>query len=110
MERKPHSVDRPRHVSCSLWFTVRTACRYRLRVLATAAPDYGVVRVKLDDNKAGPEFNLYAGRVCPSGSLELGTVDLAVGRHRLHFAAVAKPAGSTGFSFGLDAIDLMPLP
>jgi hypothetical protein len=36
-------------------------------------------------------------------------IDLAAGRHKLRFTSAGKPAGSTGFSFGLDAIDL-PLP
>jgi hypothetical protein len=53
-------------------------------------------------------FNLYSGRVCPAGSLELGTFDFAAGQYKLHFASVAKPAGSTGFAFGLDTIDLLP--
>jgi hypothetical protein len=93
-----------------LGLAVRTAGRYRLRVLATAAPDYGVVRGALDGKRLGHDFDLYSGRVCPAGSLELGTLDLATGEHRLRFTSVGKQAGSTGFSFGLDAIDLLPPP
>ena len=93
-----------------LVLAVRAAGRYRLRVLATAAPDYGILRVALDGKRPEHEFNLYSGRVCPAGSLELGTVDLPAGRHVLRFESVGKPAGSTGFSFGLDAIDLLPPP
>jgi hypothetical protein len=37
-------------------------------------------------------------------------IDLAAGRHKLRFASAGKPAGPTGFSFGLDAIDLLPPP
>ena len=93
-----------------LGFTVRSAGRYRVRLLATAAPDYGIIRVRLDDHPPLHELNLYSGRVCPSGSLELGTMDLPAGEHRLRVASVGKHAGSTGFSFGLDALDLLPPP
>lgn len=94
--------------SVELGFAVRKSGRYRLRVLATAAPDYGKVRAALDGKPTGPIFDLYCGRVCPSGSLELGTHDLAAGPHRLRFTAAGRHAASTGTLFGLDAIDLLP--
>ncbi len=90
-----------------LSFDVSQPGRYRLRVLATAAPDYGIVRVALDGKTLAPEFDLYAGRVCPSGSLELGSHDLPAGTHRLRFTAVNKSAASKNYSFGLDAVDLI---
>jgi hypothetical protein len=93
-----------------LGFAVRTAGRYRLRVLATAAPNCGAVRVALDGKRPEQDFSLYSGRVSPAGSLELGTIALAAGRHKLRIESAGKPAGSTGFSFGLDAIDLLPPP
>jgi hypothetical protein len=81
--------------------------RYRLRVLATAAPDYGTVRMALDGMWLPPQFDLYSGRVSPAGSLELGNFSFAAGQHRLRVASVGKSPASTGFSFGLDAIDLL---
>jgi hypothetical protein len=92
-----------------LAFNVRQAGRYRVRLLATAAPDYGKLRVSLDGTTISETFDLYSGRVCPSGSLEIGLQDLAAGRHRLRCAAAGKNAASSGFYFGLDAIDLMPV-
>jgi mono/diheme cytochrome c family protein len=89
-----------------LQFTVQKGGLYRLRVLATAGPDYGVVRAMLDGKQLEPEFDLYCGRVSPAGSLELGTHELAAGQHRLRFTAVDKNRTSTGYYFGLDAIDL----
>jgi hypothetical protein len=91
-----------------LAFEVREARRHRLRVLATAAPDYGVVRVTFTGPARGEEFDLYSGRICPSGSLELGTFDLAAGRHMLRFTAVRKNKSSPNHWFGIDAVDLMP--
>jgi hypothetical protein len=91
-----------------LALAVPSAGRYRLRVLGTAAPDYGLVRITLEGKGIERVFSLYSGRVCPAGSLELGTVDLTAGRHKIRFTSVGKPPGSTGFAFGLDAIDLLP--
>ena len=88
-------------------FDVPKPGRYRLRVLATAAPDFGIVRVALDGNFLAQEFDLYSGRVCSAGSLELGTHDLSSGRHRLRFMAANKSAVATNYSFGLDTVDLI---
>ncbi len=90
-----------------LGFSVPKAGRYRLRVLASAAPDFGIVRAALDGEFLGTAFDLYAGRVCPAGSLELGTLEMPAGPHRLRVTAVGKNAASQGFAFGLDAVDLL---
>jgi hypothetical protein len=88
-------------------FDVDRAGKYRVRVLATAAPDYGTIHIAVDGQPVGGEFDLYSGRVSPSGSLELGTDFLAAGEHRLRFTVAGKNAGSTGHFFGVDAIDLL---
>jgi len=94
--------------SVELRYVIRKADRYRLRVLATAAPDFGEVRATLDSKPLDHTFDLYSGRICPAGSLELGTFDLAAGPHSLRFTAERKNPASTNFYFGLDAIDLLP--
>jgi hypothetical protein len=86
---------------------VRKPGRYRLRVLATAAPDFGTIRMALDGKRLEPQFDLYCGRVSPSGTLELGTHAFTAGQHRLRFFNTGKNAASAGYSFGLDAIDLL---
>jgi len=90
----------------TLGFSNRRAGRYRLRVLATAAPDFGVVRVALDGNHRGPAINLYSGRVSPAGSIDLGAIDLTAGRHALRFTSVGKDPASANVWFGVDAIEL----
>jgi hypothetical protein len=90
-----------------LGFTVAKAGRFRLRALGTAAPDYGRVRVALDGKTVPRLFDLYCERVTPSGSLELGTHQLAAGRHTLRFTVVGKSEASTNYYFGIDAIDLL---
>jgi len=91
----------------ALRFVVRRPGRYRIRVLATAAPDYGTIHVRLDGKPVGTSFDLYSGRVCPSGSLELGTHELSGGEHRIRFTSVAKDRVSGNYNFGLDALDLL---
>jgi len=105
-QRKQLFCEAQKGGSITLGFTVRQNGLYRLRVLATAGPDFGVVRAALDGKRLEPHFDLYSGRVSPAGSLELGTHELAAGQHRLRFTAVGKNGASTGYSFGLDAVDL----
>jgi hypothetical protein len=93
--------------SVGLRFGVRRPGRYRVRMLATAGPDYGTIHVRLDGKPVGPSFDLYSGRVCPSGTLELGTHELGAGEHQIRFTAVGKDRVSGNFHFGLDAIDLL---
>ncbi|MFI5457220.1 MAG: hypothetical protein ACHRXM_17380, partial [Isosphaerales bacterium] len=90
----------------TLAFTNRRGGRYRLRVLATAAPDFGVVRVSLDGKHLGHDINLYSGRVCPSGSIDLGAIDLPAGRHALRFTSVGKDPASANVWIGVDAVEL----
>ncbi len=86
---------------------VRKPGTYRFRVLATAGPDFGRIRIALDGKWLGPHFDLYCGRVSPSGTLELGAHDFTAGRHRIRFSNKGKNAASGGYSFGVDAIDLL---
>ena len=90
-----------------LSFDVRNAGRYRVRFLGTAAPDFGTIRVALDGKACESDFDLYSGRVSPSGSLELGIHQMAVGRHTVRVTSVGKNSASSNVHFGLDAIDLL---
>jgi hypothetical protein len=87
---------------------VRKPGRYRFRVLATAAPDFGTIRVAFDGRWLEPQFDLYCGRVSPSGTLELGIHTFTAGQHRIRFHSAGKNAASAGYFFGIDAIDLLP--
>jgi hypothetical protein len=89
-----------------LSFTVHKEGKYRVRVLATAAPDFGSIRPSLD-GKALATFDLYSGRVSPTGPLEMGTFSLRAGTHRISFVSATKNAASTNYFFGIDAIDLL---
>jgi hypothetical protein len=112
----PGMWSQHRHLCCiaqadgsvTLRFLVRTSGRFRLRVLATAAPDFGRLRFALDGRSVGPNVDLYSGRVCPAGSIELGTFEVNAGKHTLTATVAGKNSSSAGFSFGLDTIDLLP--
>ena len=90
-----------------LGFAVPRDGRYRIRILGTAAPDYGRIRAALDGRNLAPEFDLYSGQISPAGSLELGTHELQTGEHRIRVTAVAKSTAAQNYYFGLDALDLM---
>jgi hypothetical protein len=90
-----------------LGFKVDQAGKRRVRVLATAAPDYGKIRIAIDGHAVAGEFDLFCGRVSPSGSLELGNHELAAGQHHVRFTVAGKNPASTGYSFGVDAVDLL---
>jgi hypothetical protein len=90
-----------------LGLKVEQTGKYRVRVLATAAPDYGRIQTAIDGRAVGRPFDLYCGRVSPSGSLDLGDHELTAGQHHFRFTVEGKNAASTGHLFGIDAIDFL---
>jgi CubicO group peptidase (beta-lactamase class C family) len=90
-----------------LGINVRKAGRYRVRILATAAPDYGTIRAAIDNQRPEPTTDLYCGRVSPAGSIELGENDLSAGEHRIRINVIGKNRASTNFFFGVDCVDLI---
>ncbi len=88
-------------------FRIHKSGTYRVRLLATSAPDFGTIRVTIGGKKSSADFDLYAGRVLPTGSLELGEHRLSAGNHTLQISVVGKNQASTGYYFGLDTLDLM---
>jgi hypothetical protein len=83
--------------------------RYRLGLFATRAPDFGIARVFLDDRRLADDADLYAPVVQPTGRLELGTVRLAAGGHRLRVEVVGRNPASGGSFLGLDCLELVPV-
>jgi len=83
--------------------------RYTLVLFATRAPDYGVVRVKLDGQALGDMIDTYAPLVLPSGPIVLAAQEFDGGEHELTFEAAARSSDATGFNFGLDCLELRPV-
>lgn len=96
-----------RNGAATLGVDVTEARRYRVRLLGTAAPDFGLLRITLDGIEIEENFDLYSGRVCPAGSLELGEHELQAGRHTLKLEVIERNDASSGYAFGIDAIDLL---
>jgi hypothetical protein len=83
--------------------------RVQLSLFATRAPDFGIVRVFLDDRPRGRRLDLYAAAVQPTGRLALGTAELAAGPHRLRVEPCGRNPAATGTFFGLDCLELVPV-
>jgi dipeptidyl aminopeptidase/acylaminoacyl peptidase len=89
--------------------TCPAAGRYQFAVGLTRAGDYGVLQVSLDGKDVGGPFDGFNGAVVPSGKLELATVELTRGAHRVRFTAVGKNARSTNYYMGIDCLELRPV-
>lgn len=96
--------------SFTLEVPVETTGRYRVLVYLTKAVDYGQVEMRLDGRKVGSTFDGYHEGVIPSGPVDLGTMELSSGAHRLQFTVTGKNAQATGYLVGVDAIQLQPQP
>lgn len=90
-----------------LEFNVKEAGSYQVELLATTAPDFGSIRVAIDGKASPDRFDLYSGRVAPTGKLTLGEFALTAGAHRLQILADEKHPSSKGYFFGVDAIELV---
>lgn len=93
-----------------LAFAVQTPGTYRVRLGLTTGPDYGIVRVSLDDGPASEPCDLYSGKVSPAGFLELGTHELKAGKHTIRIRVEGKHTASSGTSFGIDTLELLCRP
>ena len=78
--------------------------RERCQQSKTPARLSGIVRVAVDGQHLGHDINLYSGRVCPSGSIDLAAMELTAGRHDLRFTSVGKDPASANTRFGVDAV------
>jgi len=92
----------------TLLLPVKEGGRYRVRLYATRAPDFGTLRFTLDDRPLGEPFDGYSPEVEPSGPVLLGTVTLAAGERRLRVEVIGKNAASRGYFAGMDCVELEP--
>jgi hypothetical protein len=94
--------------SITLLLHVSESGPVQLNVYATYAPDYGKVQILLDGKPVGEPFNAFAPVVMPSGRISLGRVDIKDGDHKLRLDVVGKDDSSTGYTFGIDCVELVP--
>lgn len=77
---------------------------YRLQVVLTKAPDYGMVQFELDGKKVGGQIDLYSTWVGTTPPIPLGDLSLQKGKHTLTVTIVGKNEKSTGTLFGIDQV------
>ncbi|MBI5093474.1 MAG: DUF2961 domain-containing protein [Candidatus Hydrogenedentes bacterium] len=88
---------------------VAKAGSYTLTVQLTKAPDYGIVQVYVDGEKAGSPIDLYSEGVAASGVVDLGVQKLEKGDHKLTFEITGtNPKAKPAYMVGLDYVKLEP--
>ena len=99
---------RPTEVGATLELTLNAPAdgTYNLTGYFTKAKDYGKMQVSIAGKNSGPELDLYAPEVTPSGPLNLGQIALKQGQNKLLFTITGKNALSTNYLVGLDALVL----
>ncbi|MCW3819041.1 SUMF1/EgtB/PvdO family nonheme iron enzyme [Micromonospora sp. DR5-3] len=93
----------------TLTFSVPRAGRYDLTLAYTKAWDFGIHTQTLDGVPLGKAYD-HAGEGVSIDRKDYGAVDLTAGAHRLTFTVTGKTDTSPRYGFGLDAIELTPLP
>jgi len=83
--------------------------RYRVSVLLTMAPDFGMTRTSINGRPIGRAFDCYDPKVSPTGPVILGDVSLEAPRSNFTTTSVGKNKASSNFNFGIDAIQFVRL-
>ncbi len=93
--------------TATLEFTVPTTGTYALSSVLTKARDYGIVQLAIDGENAGdPVDGYHDPGVVKTDPIDLGTVDLDSGKHRLTITVTGKNTAATGYFAGVDVLRL----
>ena len=87
-------------------FDVPNGGVYDLSLPRSVGPSSGAYLVKVDGGQVGLTCDAYAPTAGVTAPQELGQLHLAAGRHTLTVVVTGKNAAATGYSVGLDYIDL----
>jgi hypothetical protein len=82
----------------------------RLVLHATRAPDYGILRFRVDGVAAGADFDGFAPQVEPSGPIDLGSFTPRDGRFLVRVEVVGADPRSRGMLAGLDCVVMAAAP
>lgn len=94
-----------------LGFNAPSAGRYGVLARMVKAPDYGIVRLWINDQPAGEPIDLYSEHLGMSEELKLGEFDLPAGENRLTVEIDgAHEKAAKKFMFGLDYLRLEAMP
>jgi hypothetical protein len=92
--------------AATLAFEVPESGSYEGTVYVARAANHGIVRLILDGKTPVEAFDAYAPARGPSGPIDLGTLDLTAGQHRLTVYVLGKNPKSTAHAFALDCLVL----
>jgi len=84
--------------------------RYQLTAVLTRSFDYGLVQVSVNGRKVGAPVDTYAAQIEPGLAVELGTGEVTEGAVRVRFEVTGRSPKSPGYYFGVDCIDVRPMP
>ena len=91
-----------------LTLPVKDAGEYEVICHFCKAADYGRFSIQVGEAPA-QEVDLYHDGVAPSGPVSLGRATMSAGNNPLVVKVTGKAGGSTGYLFGLDAVELKPV-
>ncbi|MBB5351446.1 hypothetical protein HNR46_001682 [Haloferula luteola] len=82
----------------------------RIELLATQAPDYGNLRLTVNNQPSSQRFSGYANRVQPGPPLSLGTFTAVDGHFKIRIEVTDAEPATTGerYFFGIDGFRLLP--
>ena len=95
--------------SLKVKFELPKAGRYAMTANLTRAPDYGIYRISVDGDTVGRLAHLYSGIGVIETLVSLGAWEFTEGEHAVLFTLIGKNSQSSGYFFGLDNIELVPL-
>jgi len=82
---------------------------YKLVAALTKARDYGIVQFHVNGTKVGDPIDLYNPDVIPTGTVEIGTVNLKAGKHVVLVEILGKnDAAAPSYMVGIDRLMLVP--
>ena len=75
----------------------------------TKARDYGMVQFRINGANVGEPVDLYNSEVIPTGTMEIGTVELKAGKHVVEIEIVGKnEKADPHYMVGIDQLRLVP--
>lgn len=85
---------------------VLDAGNYEIELRMTRAPDFGLLRMQVENKDVTAKFDGYASLVTLSEPISLGTFYLAAGKRKVSFMIEGKNAKSSNYFAGIDYVRL----
>ncbi len=86
------------------------AKKYSINLFVTKAPDFGIFDFSINGKKLLENFDAFSQLVQPSERIKLGKISLSEGMNILRVELKGKSNSSGGYQFGLDFLEVLPIP